>query len=183
MAAFFDHLTPELIAFIGQQHMFFVATAPASGRISLSPKGLDTLRVVDETTVCYLDLTGSGNETSAHLLADGRMTLMFCSFGDKPLILRLYGRGMVIGPTDAGWPDALARFSPMPGIRQIVWMDVESVQTACGFAVPVFDFVSERPMLHQWAEKKGPEGLDAYRQDKNRTSIDGLPTHLGTRTP
>ncbi|HYO62950.1 MAG TPA: pyridoxamine 5'-phosphate oxidase family protein [Pyrinomonadaceae bacterium] len=178
MAKFYPELDAELQSFIGEQKIFFTATAPAEGRINLSPKGMDTFRCLDAKRVAYLDLTGSGNETSAHLLSDGRLTIMFCSFTEKPLILRLYGRGRVVLPTDAEWDELYALFTPMPGERQIIVLNVESAQTTCGFAVPVYELREERFKLNEWAERKGDEGIRDYWREKNRVSIDGLPTSL-----
>ena len=178
MAKFYASLTDELRAFIQRQHMFFVASAPISGRINLSPKGLDALRVVNDTEVAYLDLTGSGNETAAHLKENGRLTLMFCSFEGQPLILRLYGTGRVIGPNDAAWPRYHGLFKPQPGERQIIVLQVDSLQTSCGAGVPLYDYQRERDELLAWARKKGEEGMHAYRHEKNRISIDGLSTDL-----
>jgi len=178
MADFFDSLREEHRKFIEEQHVFFVATAPREGRLSLSPKGMDTLRVVDDRTVAYLDMSGSGAETAAHLRENSRITLMLCSFGKKPLILRLYGRGRVILPGESDWDQFLAHFTPIHGQRQIIVLEIESLQTSCGFGVPVFEFVAERDTLRKWMEKKDEEGLREYREEKNKTSIDGLPTGL-----
>ncbi len=178
MAAFFDQLDNKLTAFIREQHMFFVATAAGDGRINLSPKGMDTFRVFSNSRVGYLDLTGSGSETSAHVLADGRITIMFCSFGEKPLILRLYGRGEVIRPDAPSWAEWIAHFTALPGMRQIILLNVESVQTSCGFAVPKCELVQTRQTLVEWSQKKGEAGLNDYRAMKNHKSIDGLPTGL-----
>lgn len=178
MAKFYPALNEELRAFIARQHLFFTASATAEGRVNLSPKGLDSLRCVDDHTVAYLDLTGSGNETAAHLRADGRITLMFCSFETQPLILRLYGRGRVIRPRDDDWPAWSAHFPPLVGARQIVVVTVDSAQTSCGYGVPLYRYEGERGTLLRWAEKKGPQGLADYWQEKNQTSIDGLPTFL-----
>lgn len=177
MAKFYLELDDTLQSFICQQKIFFTASAPNEGRINLSPKGMDTFRCLDRKTVAYLDLTGSGNETAAHLLENGRMTVMFCSFSDKPLILRLYGHGRVVRPRDEEWQELHARFHPLPGERQIIVLDVESAQTSCGFAVPVYELKEERQMLVEWTMKKGEEGLEKYRRTKNQISIDGLPTH------
>src|SRR3954454_12645875 len=136
MAQFHDKLSDALINFIRQQSVFFTASGAAEGRINCSPKGLDTLRVLNDHTVAYLDLTGSGAETAAHVRADGRLTIMFCSFGDKPLILRLYGRGEVVRPTDAAWTDLIPHFEQFLSQRQIVVLHIESLQTSCGFGVP-----------------------------------------------
>jgi hypothetical protein len=174
-----DALDPALIEFIGRQQLFFVASAPDEGRINLSPKGLDCLRVLDDRTVAYLDLTGSGAETAAHVRANGRLTMMFCSFAAEPLILRLYGRGELVRPGEPAWTALAARFPVQPSARQIILLHVQSVQTSCGYGVPLFDFSGQRTGLVEWAEKKGADGLAAYRRDRNRLSIDGLPTGLG----
>ncbi|MDH4120162.1 MAG: pyridoxamine 5'-phosphate oxidase family protein [Deltaproteobacteria bacterium] len=174
----FPTIQPEHRGFIQAQPMFFVATAPPQGRINLSPKGLDTLRVVDERTVVWMNLTGSGNETAAHLLADGRMTLMFCAFEGKPLILRLYGRGSVVHPGQNAWGRWAGLFPPLEGVRQAMVMTVEEVQTSCGYGVPRMDYVEQREILPKFLQGKGEEGLKQYRQQKNRVSLDGLPTGL-----
>lgn len=179
MARFFDALTPELTEFIRRQKLFFVASAAAAGRVNVSPKGLDTLRVLDDRTVAWLDLTGSGAETAAHVRENGRLTLMFCSFEGDPLILRLYGRGELVRPDAAGWPALARHFGDYPGVRQIVLLHVESLQTSCGAGVPLFDHVGERGELLDWLAKKGPEGAAEYRRRKNRVSIDGLATGFG----
>jgi len=167
--------------FISRQRIFFTGTAAAESRVNVSPKDGAALRIIDERTVAYLDQTGSGSETSAHLLADGRLTLMFCAFEGAPVILRLYGRGRSIVRGTAEYSDLLARLfagDERPGARQIVWLDVELVQTSCGFGVPLFDYTGERPTLVRWAESKGEDGLAEYRRVKNAVSIDGLPTGL-----
>jgi len=178
MAKFYDCLTTELQTFIEAQHIFFVATSPRNGRINLSPKGMDALRIINQSEIAYLDLTGSGNETAAHLLENGRITIMLCSFTDKPLILRLYGQGVSIRAKDAQWQEYLSLFPAIAGTRQIVRVNVESVQTSCGFAVPFYEFQGDRSTLKEWAETKGEEGVHEYRQNKNRQSIDGLPTGI-----
>lgn len=179
MAQFFESISPALSDFIQRQPVFFVASVARQGRINLSPKGLDSLRVLNERTVAYLDITGSGSETSAHILDDGRLTMMFCSFDERPKILRLYGRGEVIRPSDPKWGDLIAHFPPMPGQRQIIVLHVESLQTSCGFGVPRMEKISPRTDLTDWATKKGEAALAEYRALKNRISIDGLPTGLG----
>lgn len=178
MAKFYQELTPELQSFIAQQKVFFTATAPAAGRINLSPKGMNTFRCLDAHTVAYLDLTGSGNETAAHLQQDDRITVMFCSFDEKPLILRLYGRGKMVFPRDDAWSAIAPHFELFPGTRQIVTVQVESAQTSCGYGVPVCDEMRDRDTLYQWAEKKGEDGIREYWQTRNLVSIDGLPTNL-----
>src|SRR5215470_1811968 len=147
MAKFFDELNDTLREFIARQHLFFHATAPNSGRINLSPKGLDTFRVLGNKRVGYLDLTGSECETAAHIAENGRLTMMFCSFEDKPLILRLYGRGRVVRPRDAEWQDLRPHFPQLPGERQIILLDIESIMTTCGFAVPLFEYKGDRSEL------------------------------------
>lgn len=181
MARFFDAIGDEHRAFILRQKIFFIATAAANARINLSPKGADALRLLSGTSVVYIDRTGSGNETAAHLRADGRLTFMFCAFEGQPIILRLYGRGEVLPRRSSAYVRLLAAEyggeEPV-GARQMILMDVTSVQTSCGFAVPLFDFAGERYELDRWAQAKGEEGLDAYRREKNVRSIDGLPTGL-----
>jgi predicted pyridoxine 5'-phosphate oxidase superfamily flavin-nucleotide-binding protein len=176
MAEFYRELDARLAGFIEAQKIFFVATAARDGRVNLSPKGGDTLRVLDERTVAYLDMTGSGNETAAHLAVTGRLTMMFCSFDRTPLILRLYGQGEVVGRRHAQWSELLAKFPSNPGTRQIIRLAIDSVQTSCGYAVPEMAHQRDRDMLDRWAETKGPEGLVRYRRDKNAVSIDGLPS-------
>lgn len=177
MGKVFAEVDDDLRAFIARQHVFFVATAPLSpdGHVNLSPKGLDTFRVLGPTTVAYLDLTGSGVETVAHLRENGRLTLMFCAFDGRPRILRLSGRGRVVGPTDAGWATASAGFPEFPGVRSVVVLDVDRIADSCGYGVPRYEFAGDRPQLTEWAEAKGPDGIRRYQAQKNRTSIDGLP--------
>ena len=178
MAKFYPALTDDLIEFIQAQHLFFTASAPTEGRINVSPKGIDTFRCFGPNTVGYLDLTGSGNETAAHLHENGRITIMFCSFSDKPLILRLYGHGRMIRSRDQEWDELYGQFELVVGDRQIMLMDVKSVQTSCGYGVPQFEFQQQRETLIKWAKNKGEDGLNAYREQKNQQSIDGLPTFL-----
>lgn len=181
MADVFTEMTSDHQQFIQSQSLFFVATAPlaANGHVNMSPKGLDTFRIFSPTQVGYLDLTGSGNETSAHVAENGRITLMFCSFDQKPLILRLYGQGQVILPTDDQWPQLVTHFELIPGVRQIMLVDVHRVQTSCGYGVPLYRFEGQRPTLSMWAEKKGAAALADYQLLKGRQSIDGLVTPLG----
>jgi hypothetical protein len=166
-------------AFLLEQRVFFVATAPLSGggRVNLSPKGLDgTLVVLSPTQVAFLDVGGSGNETSAHLLENGRITLMFCGFGAKPGVVRLFGRGRVVTPGDADWPSGYGRFAPFPGARQVVVVDVERVGSSCGYGVPEMEATTERAILRP---RRASRGGAWYCSDSNLESIDGLPTHLG----
>lgn len=174
----FSEISDRLKSFIEAQHVFFVGTAARDGRVNISPKGLDSLRVLDPTRVAWLNGTGSGNETAAHLLDHPRMTIMFCSFDAKPLILRLYGAARAVHTGDADWAELLALFPPMQGSRNIFVLDIDSVQTSCGFGVPFMDFQGDRKTMAQWAAKKGDDGILAYQQEKNRVSIDGLPTGL-----
>ncbi len=178
MARFYPALEVAHRDFIAAQKMFFTASGTADSRFNLSPKGMDSLRVIDAHRVAYLDLTGSGNETAAHLRHDGRMTMMWCSFDADPLILRLYGRGRTVRRQDAEWGEWRPRFPTLPGERQIIVLEIESVQTSCGYAVPMYSFEGERDTLARWAEKKGSVGLLDYWREKNRVSIDGLPTGL-----
>ena len=171
-------ITPELAAWIGAQKLFFVATAPLSGEghVNLSPKGLDTFRVLGPREVAYLDLTGSGAETMAHLRENGRITFMFCAFEGPPRILRLFGRGETHALDSEGYRSLRGRFPELPGSRSIVRMEVEQVRTSCGWGVPRFALVGDRALLPEWSEKKGDEGLETYRREKNRVSLDGLPS-------
>ena len=174
----YSSLNNKLIEFIKKQHIYFVSTAPIAGRINLSPKGMDTLRVINENQVVWLNLTGSGNETAAHLLEDQRLTMMFCAFAGTPMILRLYGKAHAIAPDDVNWEDCANHFPPLAGARQVIVLNVDLVQTSCGMAVPLYDFVEQRDQLDEWAKKKGPAGIKAYWQEKNVESLDGKPTGI-----
>lgn len=178
MGKFYTQITPKLKQFISEQQMFFTATAAATGRINVSPKGIDTLRQLDERTVAYLDLTGSGNETAALLAADGRMTIMFCSFAGKPWILRLYGNGEIVRLDSDRGRELHPLFGTIPGERHIIVLHVESAQTSCGTGVPLYGYQEQRDLLINWAEKQGEEGMKEYRRNKNAVSIDGFPTGL-----
>ncbi len=176
----YSEITDRLRSFIEAQQLFFVATAAREGRVNVSPKGLDSLRVVSPTRVVWLNGTGSGNETAAHLRDVPRMTLMFCSFVREPLILRLYGTARAVHSHDPGWAELTGLFPPMRGSRNVFVLDVELVQTSCGYGVPEFEFVGQRELMDNWAAKKGPDGLAAYQQEHNLVSIDGFPTGLFT---
>lgn len=178
MAKQYSHITEPLTAFIEQQKIFFVGTAGAQGRVNLSPKGMYSLRVLSPNRVVWLSVTGSGNESAAHIAENGRMTVMFCSFAGAPMILRLYGNARAIYPRDAGWPELIEQFPNLPGTRQFFDLTVELVQTSCGMAVPLYDYQGDREALNQWAKKKGTDGIEAYQKEKNQVSIDGLPTYL-----
>jgi hypothetical protein len=181
MAKQFASMTPAHREFIARQHIFFTASATAASRVNISPRPTDALRVLDERTVAYLDLTGSGSETAAHLRTDGRITLMFCALDEPPSILRLYGRGTSLPRNNPGYSMLLASVfdnqEPL-GARQIVRIDIDLVQTSCGYGVPLFDYLGERGALRRWAEHKGEAGLEEYRRQKNASSLDGLPTGL-----
>jgi hypothetical protein len=182
MAKFYDTMSEHIQKFIEAQHMFFVASAPlsAEGHVNMSPKGRDSLRILTPNRVAYLDLIGSGNETSAHLLENGRMTMMFCAFEGAPNIVRLFGKGRTVLPTDPEWADLRPLFPDgYINVRQIIVEDVEIVQTSCGYGVPFMDYVGERDTMERWAEAKGEAGLVEYVCEKNAESIDGLPTALG----
>ena len=173
-----DGIEGRLRAFIERQSVFFVATAPSGdeGHVNVSPKGLaDTFAVVDEHTVAYLDLTASGAETIAHLRQNGRITVMFCSFEAKPNVVRLHGRGRVVGLYDDDFGDWAARFRAIPAARAVIVLDVVRVSDSCGYALPLMSLDEERDLLTPNMERRGPEGVVAYRREKNRVSIDGLP--------
>ncbi|MCZ4281101.1 pyridoxamine 5'-phosphate oxidase family protein [Kiloniella laminariae] len=167
-------------SFIEQQPLFFVATAGHKGRVNLSPKGVDSLRIIDEKTIMWLNLSGSGNETAAHLRELNRMTLMFCAFEGSALILRVYGQAKVLHPRDSGWKTSLAAFPALAGSRQIFIMTIDLVQTSCGTGVPVMQFVENRAEkeLIPYYEEMGPEGVEKYWKRKNTRSIDGQPTGI-----
>ena len=174
MADFFDALEDKHIAMIGKQPVFFVATAAEGARINLSPKGYDAFRVLSPTQVAYLDLGGSGNETHAHLAADGRITIMFCNFQQPALILRIYGRGRAVLPQDAEWSDLVSHFTLLPGTRQIFVIDIESIQTSCGWGVPFMEYQEERQTLKKAHAQSNPDEWVAKHAKRN-ISIDGLP--------
>ena len=180
MADFFDALTEAHVAMIGRQPVFFVATAAAEGRINLSPKGYDAFRVLSPRRVAWLDLGGSGNETNAHLIEDGRITIMFCNFEQPALILRIYGRGRPVLPWERDWDELAAHFTLLPGTRQIFDIEVESVQTSCGYGVPLMQLERERPTLLK-AHAKADPGIWAGRARNARASIDGLPVRTTDR--
>jgi len=177
MAETHPEITPAIADWIAAQRMFFVATAPLGldGHVNCSPKGLDTFRVLDPSRVGYLDLTGSGAETIAHLRQNGRIVLMFCAFEGAPKIVRLHGAGRVLTPESPEWEPATSEFPHLPGARSLVLVDVTRVSESCGYSVPRYEFVEERSTLERWARAKSPEEIDAYRRDKNAASIDGLP--------
>jgi hypothetical protein len=180
MGKFSDSILDQHKEFIGKQKMFFVSTAPlrADGHVNLSPKGLDSFRVLSPTLVAYMDLVGSGNETSAHVTENGRITIMFCAFEGPPNILRLYGEGRTVLPSDKDWSDVSAHFDMELGTRQIIVADIHKVQTSCGFSVPLYEYAGERDVAQKWWDKKGAEGLGEYMKEKNMVSLDGLPARI-----
>jgi len=183
MAQFFDSINNHHENFIGKQKMFFVATAPLGpeGHVNLSPKGLDSFQVLSSGKVAYMDIVGSGNETSAHILENGRITFMFCSFEGAPNILRLYGKGYTVLPGHSEWNELSSHFTLPLSTRQIIVANIYQVSTSCGFGVPLYEYTGERDHIQKWAENKGPEGLEAYKQQKNLNSLDGLPTALAVK--
>ena len=171
-------LTDRLIDFIGDQPIFFVATAMKEGRINLSPKGMDTLRVTDPNTILWLNLTGSGNETAAHLRTNPRITLMWCAFRGEPRILRVYGSARTHSEGTDFWERHVEMFPKYAGSRQLVEVQVTSILVSCGMGIPLMDYVGERDLLEPWASGLGTEGMQSYRQAKNTTSLDGHPTDI-----
>lgn len=178
MAERFTCLDEKLKAFIRAQHLYFVGTAGAQGHVNVSPKGMDSFRILDDSTVVWLNLTGSGNETAAHVLENGRMTVMFCSFDKQPLIMRLFGLATVIHPRDARWAELSALFPAHPGARQVFVLALELVLTSCGYGVPYYRLEGERPTLTKWAENRGEAGIRDYWAEKNTKSIDGKDTGI-----
>jgi hypothetical protein len=180
MGKLHNSLLDHHIDFISRQQIFFTATAPAGseGHINLSPKGGNDFRVLSNTLVGYMDMTGSGNETSAHLLQNSRITFMFCAFAGPPNILRLYCKGRTILPSDSEWSNFAGHFTLRQGTRQIIIAEVHEVQTSCGYGVPFYSYNGERDQMDKWAASKGDSGLEEYRQEKNRISLDGLPSAL-----
>lgn len=174
----FKALTDDHIDFIAQQKIFFIGTAGEDSLINVSPKGMDSFRVISHSRVMWLNLTGSGNETAAHVLENGRMTVMFCSFEKQPVIMRLYGTASVVHPRDPAWSELIGQFPDYTGARQIFIQDVSMVQTSCGFAVPYYEYKGDRPTLDKWALNKGREGIEQYWKDKNTRSLDGKPTGM-----
>ena len=174
----FDQITPELNSFIQNQKMYFVATAMGTGHVNLSPKGMDSFRIIDPNRVMWLNVTGSGNETATHLLENDRITIMFCAFEGKPMILRLYGHGKTYHHYDPEWNRYIDLFPDFPGARQIIDIQVDIVQSSCGMAVPFMDYNREREELNKWAMKKGDDGIHKYWQEKNVVSFDGFETGI-----
>ena len=174
----YSELTDKLTMFIEEQKIYFVGTATADSRINISPKGMDSLKVIDKNRIVWLNVTGSGNETSAHIQENPRMTIMFTAFKGDPMILRIYGKAKVIHKKDMEWQSLYSLFNPLPGARQIFDLEIELVQSSCGMSIPLFDYIDEREQLNVWAEKKGEEGIKKYWDQNNQYSLDGIATHI-----
>lgn len=182
MAKQFTEISEKIKEFITDQKVFFVGTAAAEGRVNVSPKGMDSLRILDSNRVIWLNVTGSGNETSAHVQEQPRMTLMFMALEGSPMILRLYGTAHVVHTGDPEWAELYSNFDPLPGSRQIFDLKVNLVQTSCGMAVPLFDYAGDRHLLKNWALKRGENGIKDYWEEKNQQSMDGKPTNILERS-
>jgi len=178
MGTQFEGFTDDHLAFIPNQHIFFTASAGPEGKVNLSPKGMDALRVFTPNHLAYVNATGSGNETAGHLLQNPRLTVMWCSFDKEPMILRAYGTARALHPRDADYDELAAQLPEVLGARQIIDMQIDMVQASCGFAVPYMEFTGERPILNRWATGKGPEGVAAYWRDRNQTTLDSAPTGI-----
>lgn len=178
MSETFSELSPKHIEFIEKQQIFFVGTAGSEGFVNVSPKGMDSLRVINERKVVWLNLTGSGNETATHVLENKRMTVMFCSFEKQPLIMRLYGNAEAIHPQDENWNTYINLFPAYTGARQLFELELSLVQTSCGYAVPYYELKGERPTLTKWADNRGRDGVEQYWEEKNTHSLDGKNTGI-----
>ncbi len=177
MGKVYEHIDEKLTKWVSEQHLFFVSTAPLSedGLINCSPKGLDSFRILGPNQVAYLDLTGSGIETLAHLKENGRIVIMFCAFKGGPNIVRFHGKGEAVTPGEPGFDELMAHFPEMGGVRSIIKIDVTRISDSCGYAVPRYEYVEDRDTLLRWAEKKGEEGVADYQRTTNAKSLDGLP--------
>ena len=178
MATQFPHLALSHRSFIAAQHLFFVATAAATGKVNTSPKGMDSLRVLGPNRILWRNFTGSGNETAGHLQQTPRMTLMWCAFAAQPLILRCYGTARTIHQTDPDWAEVTAHFPADIAARQAFDMTVDLVQTSCGFGVPLMDYHAVRPDADAWSQQKGPDGIRSYSAEKNRETLDQFATGI-----
>lgn len=181
MGKLFESLTPDLQEWLAQQKVFFVATAPLAqdGHVNCSPKGGDTFRILGDRQVAYLDLTGSGIETAAHLQENGRIVIMFCAFSGSPKIVRLHGRGEVVYPNDSDFAALQRCFPVCEGVRAIIRVTLTRISDSCGHGVPLMEFVARRDLIDKWSAAKGPHGLTEYRSTNNRDSIDGIPGYKG----
>jgi hypothetical protein len=177
----YDSLSKKLVEFIANQKIFFVGTATSDSRVNISPKGMDSLRILSNNRAIWLNVTGSGNETSAHVQIQPRMTIMFCAFEDPPLILRLYGNARAVHKKDDDWNELSSHFNSLPGARQIFDLSIDLVQTSCGMAVPYFAHKDDRELLSDWAKKKSNDELEQYWKEKNQSSIDNIPTYILTK--
>ncbi len=177
MGKLFEVLDDELQSWIADQSVFFVATAPRAddGLVNLSPRGLDCLTVLGPRSLAWVDGTGSGVETIAHLRENGRIVLMWCSFSDPPRIVRVHGRGRVVPPGTSEYDEVVARVPAQPSARAVIVVEAQRISDSCGFGVPRLDFVAERNQMHRWAQSKGPDGVMAYQTARNAMSLDGLP--------
>ncbi|MGB7241468.1 MAG: pyridoxamine 5'-phosphate oxidase family protein [Sulfitobacter sp.] len=178
MAKQFEAISDAHRAFIEAQHIFFCGSAGPSGRVNISPKGMDSLRVLGPNRIIWRNLTGSGNETAGHLAQINRMTLMWCGFETQPMVLRTYGAARTVHPRDADWDSLNSHFPPSAGARQIYDLAIDLVQTSCGYAVPFLDYREERDVLAKWADDKGAQGVQTYWETRNQTTIDGAPTYV-----
>ncbi len=178
MSKVFQSIEEEHQEFIKDQKLFFVGTAMAEGRLNISPKGMDSFHVVDANRVLWLNMTGSGNESATHIQSQPRMTIMFCAFEGKPLILRLYGTATTYHPRDPQWAELVRTFPNAKGARQVFDVVIDMVQTSCGFGIPIMKYEEERTLLPDWAIKKGDEGIREYWENKNVTSLDGHDTGI-----
>ena len=174
----YESLSSKLVEFIAKQKIFFVGTATSNSRVNVSPKGMDSFRILNNNRAIWLNVTGSGNETSAHVQKDPRMTIMFCAFEGSPLILRLYGKARAVHKMDDDWEELFSHFDSLPGARQIFDLSIDLVQTSCGMAVPYFTHKDDRELLSDWAKKKSKDELEQYWQEKNNTSIDNISTYI-----
>ncbi|RKF21480.1 pyridoxamine 5'-phosphate oxidase family protein [Alginatibacterium sediminis] len=178
----FEQLNDKQVAFIQAQQIYFVATAALTGQVNLSPKGGDSLRVIDNKTIAWLNLTGSGNESAAHVLQESRMTLMFCAFEGSPLILRTYGHAQLIHKADPEWDSYVGLFKPSVAARQIFILNIDFVLASCGMSVPNYQYLNDREDLSQWSERQGKSGIEKYWLKKNQQSIDGFETQIAVRS-
>jgi hypothetical protein len=183
MAKQFDHISDDQRDFIQAQHMFFCGTAAEDGRVNISPKGMDSLRVLGPNRIIWRNMTGSGNETAGHLARVNRMTLMWCGFEARPMIMRAYGTARALHPRDADFASLQDLFPAALGTRQIYDMNVDMLQTSCGYAVPFYDHAGDRDVLKKWADDKGASAIETYWGERNHTTIDGLPTYITQDTP
>lgn len=178
MGTQFDRLSDAHVSFIEEQPMFFTGSAAREGKVNVSPKGMDSLRVIDAQTIAYVNVTGSGNETAGHILDTPRLTLMWCSFSKRPQILRTYGTARVLHPRDDAWAEWKEKLPEFMSARQIIIQTIDIVQTSCGYAVPFMSLDAERDTLRKWADDRGPDGIRTYWEERNQRTLDGAPTGI-----